>query len=276
MASVGVQPFLRWAGSKRQLLPVLVDYWRGDHQRYVEPFAGSACLFFRLQPAAGVLGDINHELIATYQIIKRRVGAVIECLAALQKGPDEYLHLRQLDPSSLAPPERAARFIYLNRFCFNGLYRTNRAGCFNVPYGGEKAARMPAHEALVACSRLLSRAELIHGDFAKVLRRVRAGDFVYLDPPFSVAGRRVFREYDASAFSQQDVARLRKWLERLADMNIPFLLSYADCPEAETLGAGFRREVVTVKRSIAGFTGSRGDSLEVLISNRRPVTGRER
>src|SRR5882762_639299 len=119
-------PFLRWAGSNRRLLPVLKSFWTGKHKRYVEPFAGSACLFFALRPPKAILGDLNPELISTYVEVKYRVASVLKERATLPPwNRDEYLRLRSLDTSNLEPHVRAARFIYLNRFCFNGIYRTN-------------------------------------------------------------------------------------------------------------------------------------------------------
>jgi DNA adenine methylase Dam len=130
-------PFLRWAGSKRRLLPVLQTFWTKKHKRYVEPFAGSACLFFALNPPKAILGDLNPELIATYIEVKYRIGAVLKELKALRpEDKAEYLRLRGIDISTMSPAARAARFIYLNRYCFNGIYRTNLAGQFNVPYSG--------------------------------------------------------------------------------------------------------------------------------------------
>ena len=264
------QPFLRWAGSKRQLLLKLAQYRMPQDVRYVEPFAGSACLFFRLQPRHALLGDINNHLIATYQEVKDNVDEVIACLSRLNKGRVLYMELRATNPNDLAPAARAARFIYLNRFCFNGLYRTNKSGSFNVPYGGDKAGKLPSEVTLKDCSRLLRNAQLISGDFDLVLEQVNQGDFVYMDPPFSTTTRRIFNEYDASVFGSEDIKRLRKWMEALYSKNIAFLVSYAECDEAEYLRQGFYTEVVTVKRNIAGFAASRGQSNEILISNRRP------
>jgi DNA adenine methylase len=248
---------------------VLSSYWSNQYNRYVEPFAGSACLFFRLRPKQAILGDLNAELIATYREVKHRLPAVISALRKLKKSRIEYLKLRATEPLSLTPSARAARFIYLNRFCFNGLYRTNRSGQFNVPYGGDKSGNIPSESFLKNCSRFLKNAALFAGDFEKILKKVRSGDFVYMDPPFSVNARRVFNEYDAAIFGLEDLQRLRRWMEILAEMNIKFLVSYAECDEADFLRKGFHTEVVTVKRHIAGFTESRLYSNELLISNAR-------
>src|SRR5580658_5843889 len=127
-------PFLRWAGTKRRLLPILRTSGPSKHKRYVEPFAGSACLFFAIKPPKAILGDLNPELIATYMEVKHRIGGVLEELRKLPAADrHEYGRLRKADPKAMTKARRAARFIYLNRYCFNGIYRTNLKGQFNVP-----------------------------------------------------------------------------------------------------------------------------------------------
>ncbi len=266
-ASDAPRSFLRWAGSKKQILPTLQTYWDSSHTRYVEPFAGSACLFFRIQPDRALLGDINKDLVSTYVEIKYRAAGVITELAKLEKGRENYLRLRNLDARELSQSQKAARFIYLNRFCFNGLYRTNQKGLFNVPYGGERSGELPSESVLRACSRMLKNAVLVGGGFEKTLAKVEPGDFVYLDPPFSVEAKRVFKEYNAAAFGDEDLVRLRRWLEKLANDNIQFLVSYAESDEADFLRKGFHSRVISVRRNIAGFTASRLRSNEILISS---------
>src|SRR5262245_30218265 len=126
---------IRWAGSKTQLLPSLRKFWGSEYQRYIEPFAGSASLFFDIKPANALLGDLNWELISALQALKRDAELVLQCLLRLPRGRRSYYRIRKQDPAILSPAERSARFFYLNRFCFNGLYRTNLKGQFNVPYG---------------------------------------------------------------------------------------------------------------------------------------------
>jgi DNA adenine methylase len=275
MSCTNARPFLRWAGSKRQLLPALSSFWNDSHERYVEPFAGSACLFFRLHPKTAILGDINSELIRTYIEIKYRVDGVARRLARYRTGQSEYARIRKTDPETLDATTRAARFIYLNRFCFNGLYRTNRSGQFNVPYGGEKSGALPTLSELKRCSLLLRRAILVPGDFERTLKLVRGGDFVYMDPPFRVDSRRIFNEYDASVFAETEICRLRHWMVRLANQNISFVVSYAESSEAYYLRDGFESRIVTVRRSIAGFTDSRARSRELLIWFAAPPSNRK-
>lgn len=269
------KPFLRWAGSKRQLLPVLSRYWSDDFERYLEPFLGSGSLFFHLCPTHAILGDINSDLIATYEQVRDSLEKAVLELSKMRKGKDEYYRIRSIDPSSLTAPQRAAHFIYLNRFAFNGLYRTNRKGEFNVPYGGEKSGSIPGRELLTACSSALQGGSLVSGDFQLVLSEARAGDFVYLDPPYSVKARRVFKEYDPSSFGPDDLERLRYWLDELTKRGVEFLLSYAKCAEAELLMDGYTATEVTVRRNIAGFSGKRRRAGEWLISNKEVLAGQE-
>jgi DNA adenine methylase len=261
-------PFLRWAGSKRRLLPKLRTFWTSRHERYVEPFAGSACLFFALGPKKAILGDLNPELISTYIEVKYRLDAVLKELATLPPwNKREYLRLRSLDTSLLEPHERAARFIYLNRFCFNGIYRTNLAGQFNVPYSGDRCGAVPQDEVFQECAKHLRRATFVRGDFEKVLKHVEKGDLVYMDPPYAVRARRVFREYDPSTFTQEDITRLRTWMERLDTAGIDFVVSYAESEEADILKKGFSYETVAVRRNIAGFAAHRAMTNELVITN---------
>jgi DNA adenine methylase len=261
-------PFLRWAGSKRSLVPVLKKYWMPSHKRYLEPFAGSACLFFALKPPKAILGDLNPELIATYLEIKYRLDAVAEELAGLPPSSrKQYQRLRAASPADLNPAQRAARFIYLNRFCFNGIYRTNLKGEFNVPFGGARCGPVPSADRLRNCAEHLRTARLVHGDFEKVLKHARSGDLVYMDPPFAVRARRVFRQYDPSTFTLDDIARLRQWMNYLTAAKIDFVVSYAECDEADILKNGFTYRTVTVRRNIAGFATHRVRSNEIMISN---------
>lgn len=266
--TAGCPPFLRWAGSKRRLLPVLKTFWTSKHQRYVEPFAGSACLFFALNPPKAILGDLNPELISTYIEVKYRLSAVLEELAALPPwNKEEYLRLRGLEPSLLAPHVRAARFIYLNRFCFNGIYRTNLKGQFNVPYSGDRCGAVPGDELFQKCSRRLRDTRFVKGDFERVLCHAKKGDLVYMDPPYAVRARRVFCEYDPSTFTHDDIKRLRNWMLKLDSKGIQFVVSYAESDEADVLKKGFTHETVAVRRNIAGFAAHRAMSNELLITN---------
>ena len=261
------KPFLRWAGSKRQLVGCLAEYWPGGDAKYIEPFAGSAHLFFEIQPRSAVLGDINSALMEVYEVVRDWPLALHDAFSSWANEKRQYYRIRAMDPDTLDKTVRAARLVYLNRFCFNGLYRTNGDGRFNVPYGGGRSGQLPSIVGLEEASAVLRRAKLIPGDFATVLQEAGPGDFVYLDPPFLVQSRRVFREYDPASFGPADLDRLRAALGDLDRLGATFLLSYADCAEGDLLAEGFQRSCVVTRRHIAGVTNSRGIANEILITN---------
>lgn len=263
-----MQSIIRWAGSKRQILRKLRPYWIGEPSRYIEPFAGSACLFFALKPARGLLGDLNKELIQAYKALKFDASLVLECWRRLSPDRDSYYRIRAIDPHELSAAEAAARFLYLNRYCFNGLYRTNLKGLFNVPYGPPTKPLVNFEQNVLAAAKILSQTDLLAADFEETLSRVEPGDFVYLDPPYTVSSRRVFREYLPQAFTSQDLDRLGAWLSRLNDMGVTFLFSYADCSEARALLKPWSFKRVYARRNIAGFVGARRGAYELLASNR--------
>lgn len=261
------RPFLRWAGSKRQLLDRLAANWPGGETRYIEPFAGSAALFFRVQPHSAILADLNSELINALTVLRDEVEPFLDVLRGWSESRVEYLRIRAWSPEAVDHVGRAARFVFLNRLCFNGLYRTNKKGIFNVPYGGDKSGAIPSDEEFLRCSMLLQSAELIASDFETVVERAVRGDFVYLDPPYSVVGRRVFREYGPDDFGESDVHRLRRALDALADRGVTFLVSYADSGAGRRLSDGYHCRRIQVRRNIAGFAGDRRRAVELLFSN---------
>jgi DNA adenine methylase len=261
-----VDPFLRWAGSKRKILPRLAHFWRMHYTRYIEPFVGCAALFFRIQPTSAVLGDINVELIETYEAVRENPDAFHEALVALPTGEEHYYRIREQAPSTLTKFRRAVRFVYLNRHCFNGIYRTNSGGRFNVPFGG-KPGTIPPVETFRKCAQLLQRATLRACDFGHVLRDVREGDFVYLDPPYAVESRRVFREYGPRDFAKADLERLANHLRRMDSRGVDFVVSYADCAEARRALKDWGPVRIRVRRHVAGFARSRRIAYELVATN---------
>jgi len=262
-----VKPFLRWAGSKRQLVPTLLSFWDDSFTRYVEPFMGSACLFFAIQPKLALLSDINGELVEAFKIVRSHPKELALRLTHLPKGEHAYYELRNKRPEGLSPFDAAARFLFLNRYSFNGLFRTNRSGHFNVPYAPSKTGQLPTESDLVAASGLLRRASLRASDFDAVLAQVQKGDFVYLDPPFAVANRRMFKQYGPDTFGLADLARLGAALVRLDHQGVAFVVSYAYCREALIAFSNWPTRKVFVRRNIAGFTQCRRTAAELLISN---------
>lgn len=265
-SSVG--PILRWAGSKRQILALLAAYWSERQGTYYEPFCGSLSLFLHLAPAKAHLSDLNKDLIETYNTVRTNPTSVARHLAGLDCSESAYYQIRARFPLCVDSIERAALFIYLNRLCFNGLYRTNSKGYFNVPYGGGGNASKPPDEAAITnfASRI-NGATIVCMDFEAALKTVRPGDFVYLDPPYSVNATRVFKEYLPAGFGSDDLTRLRSCLERLDEIGATFLLSYADTEEAAALARGFTIHRSRVNRLIAASSANRQSVLELLISN---------
>lgn len=262
------RPFLRWAGSKRQLLPRLKPLIEASAGRYIEPFMGSAALFFSLSKSQGVLSDLNDELVDTFLTVRAKPKVVADALAKLTNSESAFYQVRALDPEELSPPARAARFIYLNRFCFNGLYRTNAKGRFNVPYGRPKNDNRPTVEQLTACAHRLGAAKILKGDFEFVLdEEVRRGDIVYLDPPFALENRRVFSEYFKASFKIADLDRLANVLTMINKRGATFVVSYAYCSEAISLFSGWHTRRVHVQRNISGFASDRRKSHELIASN---------
>jgi DNA adenine methylase len=262
------RPFLRWAGSKRKLIPTLRGKLPQHFDRYYEPFAGSACLFFALPTGQrAVLGDINEELINAYQQIQCNVENVIALLRRLRRTKTQYYCLRSRDPGRLDQASRAARFIFLNRLSFNGIYRTNKAGAFNVPYGGHKCGPLPTPEELRTCATHLRTTELRCLSFERTLRDCKQGDFVYLDPPYRIKARRVFNEYSHHLFDDDQLDLLRTTMLDMDRKGVNFLVSYGLSKEALFLAKGFETSHATVQRHIAGFASKRKRARELLISN---------
>ena len=220
-------PLLRWAGCKRKLLPTLMSHVPAGFSRYVEPFAGSACLFFALRPARAVLGETNYELIEAYSTIRSHPRRVARRVAKWNKIERQYYAVRRLSPPDLSLIDRAARFVYLNRFCFNGVYRTNRQGQFNVPRG-KHTGKVPDEAAFYRCSVALRNADLRPVDFADCLNDVSRHDFVYLDPPYATTTRIRYGEYGYHCFGEGDIERLVCSLSHIDDVGAVFLLSYSD------------------------------------------------
>jgi DNA adenine methylase len=267
--SVPIAPLLRWAGSKRKILPQLLPYWeRANASRYVEPFVGSAALFFASTPKSAILSDSNRELICAYKAIQKNPEAVSAALNRFPRDKRTYLRLRSQREGAYSEIHRAARFIFLNRNCFNGLYRTNSAGEFNVPYAPARAGQLPGVERIRAASVLLQSATLFCGDFERIVARVVSrDDFVYLDPPYAVANRRIFRQYNATTFGHADLHRLAALLHAIDAIGARFVLSYAVCSEALNAFRAWPQRRLTITRNIAGFMAHRRKSAELLVTN---------
>lgn len=261
------RPFLRWAGSKRALIPAISDLIP-PYRRYVEPFAGSGCLFFHLRPPRAILGDLNRHLIHTFRVVKRSPYELYRCLEAMPRTSEHYYRVRAVDPATLDEIERAAHFIYLNRNCFNGVYRTNRAGLFNVPLG-TNTGRIPSLTDFLSCSHSLRRATLKCGDFDDTVGLVRAGDLVYLDPPYPSKGRPAYGEYGYGSFAEGDLDRLVGALQRIDALGAQFIMSYRDSSKL-LMRAPWSMRRVTTWRHVSGFAEHRKAAKEILVFNFDP------
>ncbi len=262
------RPFLRWAGSKKKLLPRLVEFWSPNYSRYLEPFMGSAVLFFSIAPQRAILSDINDELIEVFSAVKRYPRAIHSRLLELPRGKRAYYKIRKENSNGLGLIDRAVRFIYLNRFCFNGIYRVNQNGKFNVPYGGNSNAYVPTLEDFKSTSAALRRTNIIADDFESTLKKnVRKGDFVYIDPPYAQDNRKVFHQYRPNEFGLEDLNRLARSLDLINRRGAHFLLSYGWCPEALRIFRSWPHQKLMVHRNISGFVESRRLAAELLMTN---------
>jgi len=266
-----MRPLFRWAGSKKKLLPQIKKYIPHTYNRYFEPFCGSACLFFHTVPRTAVLSDMNSELIHTYIMVRENPAKVYEFLEGLDVSQDEYKRIRSLDESRLKDCQRAGRFIYLNKLCFNGVYRTNLQGKFNVPMG-VRTGSIPTLAELEGYSDRLKNVAFYAEDFESVIDRADQGDFIYLDPPYSKPDSRKRGEYGPNSFDYSDTERLVDALVSVSKRSIPFVLSYCESDVLlSTIPSEWTVEHLSVRRHVAGFHEHRRMVGELLISNCQAV-----
>jgi DNA adenine methylase len=264
-AAVWVQPILRWAGSKRQLVPNLLALLPIRFGKYYEPFAGSACLFFAIHPPKAVLGDLNADLIQAYEMLVRHPRKLARQARDIGTSGLDYYGIRAMNPQDLDPITRAARFVYLNRNCFNGLYRTNRLGAFNVPLG-TKTGSMPAEDQFYRCAFALRGVQLRALDYSNTIADAKSGDFVYMDPPYKTA-RRNHGEYGYGVFSEVDLLRFAEDARRLDKAGATVLISYAVDRRLVKLLAGWSKITVKVRRRVAGAPAHRTVAREMILTN---------
>lgn len=236
---------------------------------YFEPFAGSACLFFASRPPRAVLADLNEQLLATYRTVRHRPHAVAERTHGWPTDAPTFYRVRALDPGELDAIGRAARFVYLNRLCYNGVYRTNRSGQFNVPIG-RNTGRLPKHEYFTSCATALRSVKLRAGDFEATTADAAEGDVVYLDPPYTQHPEAAYGVYGYGAFQAADVERLVTHLDLLDDRGVAVVLSYADTSQLRSsLDDRWSIEAVTGYSQVAARLDARRSRTEVLVTNLR-------
>jgi DNA adenine methylase len=262
------KPFLRWAGSKRSVVTKLAENSPPQFRRYIEPFVGSGALFFHLAPKAAILSDLNPEVVNLFIQIRSSPAQLHDLLHALPRDKETYLAVRTKFGTEYDPIERAASMLYLNRNCFNGLYRTNKSGKFNVPYAAAGRGAYPTLKDFEACAQRLQHAEINHGDFFDIVSAtVQEGDFVYLDPPYLLSEGRIFSEYVKGHFSHKDTERLGQLLELIDQSGAQFLLSFIDDHIIHSISSKWQSETYLVQKNISGFASSRRKSPELLVKN---------
>jgi len=271
------RPFIKWAGGKSQLISQYVSYFPKQYQNYYEPFVGGGAIFFHLQPQQSLLIDINLELVNVYRCVRDRVEDLIDRLEQhhQQHCADHYYQVR----AQLAPNDdwfyqgnnvdRAARLIYLNKTCFNGLYRENSKGHFNVPIGSYKKPAIYDPEILRADSIALQSASIEPGSFDQVLQFAQSSDdFVYFDPPYyPLSPTSNFTAYNRYSFSEAQQIQLRDVVRELSDRGVKVMLSNSDCPFIQELYKEFNIYQIYATRNINCNAEKRGKITEVLVTS---------
>ena len=272
-SNVEAKPFVKWVGGKTQLLPELTSLIPHDFSGYFEPFIGGGALFFHLQPVgSSVLIDINEELTNAYRVVKYQTEALIIDLKQHIYDQEYYYQIRNADRTNeykfWSDVQRASRLIYLNKTCFNGLYRVNSKNQFNTPMGRYKNPKIVDEVNLRACSQALQKAEIINGSFLEVDELVNNNDFVYFDPPYApLNATSNFTGYSQKGFDEKMQLDLRDLCDRLDHKGIQFMLSNSNAPLILDLYQNYRIQYVYANRAINSKTNKRGKIPEVLVTN---------
>ena len=243
-----------------------------SYNRYFEPFIGGGALFFELQPENAYISDMNEELINLYSVVRDNVYELIADLNRHEVSKEYFLEIRNLDRTdeykNLSDMQRASRFIYLNRTCFNGLYRVNSQGQFNVPFGNYKNPRIVDENNLLNCSELLKNTEIKCADFSEILTKVKKGDFVYFDPPYVPLNETSsFTSYTKDGFDMDMQFKLREACDELDSMGVMFMLSNSDTKFVNELYSNYEIKKVFASRAVNANAEGRGKITEVLVRN---------
>lgn len=266
------KPFLKWAGGKGQLLDQFEKYFPKSFNTYIELFLGSGAVFLHLYSTRptfhGILGDNSEELINCWKVVKNNPKELIKLLKEHRERHDKgyYYHIRALMSSNLSSLERAARLIYLNKTCYNGLYRVNSKGQFNVPIGSYKNPSIFEEENIYAVNQALQNVQLRLWNFEECLNWAKAGDFIYFDPPYyPISETSSFTGYTADSFSAEDQKKLAEVYRELSKKRCLLMLSNSDCDFIRELYGDFRIETVFAKRAINSKADRRGTITEVVV-----------
>ena len=276
MGNNNLSPFLKWAGGKRQLLDKIIDRMPKSFNNYYEPFIGGGALLFELQPAKAVINDINASLINAYITIAEKpfefISAVIELDSQIpEDGKTYYYSLRERYNNKLIKTEYdtelAALFVFLNKHCFNGLYRVNAKGLFNVPYNNSKRESINK-ESIIAISEYLKNVKIMQGDFEKACNDAQRGDFVFFDSPYAPLNPTSFESYTKEGFDIESHKRLANLFEKLTDKGCYCMLTNHNTEFINDLygNKGYKMDVVSVKRMINSNASKRVGE-EVIIYN---------
>jgi DNA adenine methylase len=260
------RPFIKWAGGKQATASQLVRFFPKDFVRYFEPFIGGGSVFLELQPETAVVSDQNAWLVDAYLTVRDDTEELANVLAGLPNTRADYLRIRDIDPKQINLVHRAAHFIYLNKTCFRGLFRVNRSGQFNVPYGAYDR-RYFDPENLQAVGERLGGCEIRRGDFEFGLDGMKPGDFAYLDPPYyKLGGYSDFNRYTPDQFREKDHVRLAAVCRELDHRGVRWALTNSDTELVKALFRGFHIHRVSARREI-NLTASKRDIVELLVTN---------
>jgi DNA adenine methylase len=246
------RPLLKWAGGKTQMIPSLLEAMPKKFENYIEPFIGGGALFFHLSPKSALIADSNPELISLYRQIANDYEPVLKLLMKMPNNEEFFYKERARKFEELSPTQAAARTIYLNRTCFNGLYRVNKSGGFNVPYGRYKDPKIADENLLKAASQILGGAEIVLGDYKQVLQQyAKKGDLIFLDPPYlPISQYSDFQRYTKEQFYEDDHRDLAAEVKRLSELGCHVLLTNSNHPLVHELYSEFHIEVLSTNRNI--------------------------
>lgn len=257
------KPFLRWSGGKRRSLARLLQLKPNEYKTYHEPFIGGGCLFFALSTSNAYISDINPEVVRTYRAIQNNPEDVANYLQSIPHTRQAFEQLRNLSPSECDDTQAAARLIFLMKSCFNGVYRENKSGRFNTPWGG-KVFKIPDLHELLAIQKKLAGTNIECNDFEKVLDHSQINDFIYLDPPYPQNRHR--GEFGKN-FTENDVARFVDVCKKLDKGGVKVMISYVIDENIAHNLKGWRTEEVNPSRSVASNNSFRGTSRELIYTN---------
>lgn len=276
------RPFVKWVGGKRQLLEQFRELglypskFNGACSRYFEPFVGGGAVFFDLQTKNAIISDLNSELITTYKVVRDDVERLIESLKKHVYDKDYFLKIRAMDHVKMSDLDVASRFIYLNRTCFNGMYRVNSKGQFNVPFGRYKNPIICDEGNLRAASRSLQDVEILNVDYKVAVSKAKAGDFVYFDPPYyPISSTSSFTSYTKNGFAEKEQVELRDTFAELSNRGCCVMLSNSDSAFIRDIYGGLKNVTITTVgagRAINSKATGRGKITELVITN-YPVGG---